>query len=86
MFLDDKRKVHGADRQAIQAIFGMHRGDIRLVLLNACLSREQASMLYEHVESVIGVDRAIGDEVATQYAKTSLSHPLGHGSAHSSCP
>jgi hypothetical protein len=68
MFLDDEDKVYGANRQAIQAIFGMHRGDIRLVVLSACFSREQASMIHEHVESVIGVDQAIGIPVAGKYA------------------
>lgn len=69
MFLGDDRKVQGANREAIQAIFGMHHGDIRLVVLNACFSQEQASMIHEHVESVVGFNRAIEDDVATEYAK-----------------
>ncbi len=70
MFLDDKRKTYGADRNAIEAIFGMHHGDIRLVVLNACYSQQQAAMISEHVESVIGVNRPIDDDIATQYART----------------
>lgn len=43
-------------------------GSIRLVVLNACHSVEQADALLEHVDFVVGVDGAIRDTAAKAFA------------------
>jgi hypothetical protein len=68
MLFDENDKPYGANKITIERLFGRYRGDIRLVVLNACYSRGQAELIYKHIESVIGVDKTIGDEVALQYA------------------
>ncbi|WP_318528442.1 AAA-like domain-containing protein [Plectonema radiosum] len=41
---------------------------IECVLLNACYSEAQAEAIYQHVDYVIGMNRAIGDRAAIEFA------------------
>jgi len=41
---------------------------IECVLLNACYSEVQAEAIYQHVDCVIGMNRAIGDRAAIEFA------------------
>ncbi|NEU73369.1 CHAT domain-containing protein [Hassallia byssoidea VB512170] len=41
---------------------------IECVLLNACYSEAQAQAIYQHVDYVIGMNRAIGDRAAIEFA------------------
>ncbi|MBW4610624.1 MAG: AAA-like domain-containing protein [Hassallia sp. WJT32-NPBG1] len=41
---------------------------IECVLLNACYSEAQAEAIYQHVDCVIGMNRAIGDRAAIEFA------------------
>ncbi|MGI2908541.1 AAA-like domain-containing protein [Tolypothrix sp. VBCCA 56010] len=41
---------------------------IECVLLNACYSEAQAQAIYQHVDCVIGMNRAIGDRAAIEFA------------------
>jgi hypothetical protein len=73
---------HGQERlvttQALKALFGTLKDNIRLVLLNACYSREQAQALRETIDCVIGMKESIGDHAATAFA-SSFYRAIGFG-------
>jgi CHAT domain len=68
MFLDKDDKPYPADKAAIQEIFWLHRGSVRLVVLSACCSAAQAELLASHVDTVIGFPRPVDDDIASRYA------------------
>lgn len=61
----DVKVVSGA---ALGALFARVKPTVRLVVLNACHSAEQAEAIVQHVDFVIGVDGAIADEAAKVFA------------------
>jgi hypothetical protein len=66
--LDSHGKAKAVSKSAIAALFKTMRGDIRVVVLNACYSRPQATAITKHVDCAIGMSRAIGDEAAIVFA------------------
>lgn len=67
-FEDKSGKVHPVSPSAIAALFEQFAGQVKCVLLNACYSETQARALIEHVDCVIGMSKAIGDEAAIAFA------------------
>ena len=55
----DASREHSVDASALAQLFEAYRGDIRLVVLNACLSLPQA----EAIASVVGCAIGTGDEI-----------------------
>lgn len=53
---------------ALVEVFRVHRGDIRVIVLNACLTWEAAQSLAEVVDYSVGIKRAIGDTAAINFA------------------
>jgi hypothetical protein len=53
---------------AIQQTFGAAGSSVRLVVLSACYSAAQAEALLAHVDCVIGMTGAIGDDAARAFA------------------
>jgi CHAT domain len=72
----------GRDRlvstRALKALFTTLKDNIRLVVLNACYSREQAQALVEIIDCVIGMKESIHDETATAFA-SSFYRAIGFG-------
>ena len=64
--------------QALQALFTTLKDNIRLVLLNACYSREQAQALVQVIDCVIGMNDRISDEAAMAFA-SSFYRTIGFG-------
>src|SRR6266487_2060607 len=62
----------GRDRlvttRALKMLFTTLKDNIRLVVLNACYSREQAQALVETIDCVVGMKEGIGDRAATTFA------------------
>jgi hypothetical protein len=56
-------------QQALADLFRVRRGEIRLVLLNACFTRPLAEAISEVVDCVIGTNRAIGDVAARVFSR-----------------
>ncbi|BCM88894.1 hypothetical protein IAD21_00736 [Abditibacteriota bacterium] len=54
------------------------KGNIRVVILNACYSRAQAQAITQHADCAIGMNNAIGDEAARIFAASFYS-ALGFG-------
>ena len=53
---------------ALAQLFAVLGGSIRLVVLNACYSVEQAKAVVEEVDFVVGMADSIGDDGATAFA------------------
>ena len=66
---DDKGISKPVSGRAISNIFSIHKENIRCVVLNACYTKRQATSIAKHIDCVIGMSEAIGDEAATSFAK-----------------
>jgi hypothetical protein len=64
--------------RALTALFSTLKDNIRLVVLNACYSRIQAEAITDVIDSVIGMNEAIGDEAALIFA-ASVYRAIGFG-------
>ena len=53
---------------ALGRLFAVLRDNIRLVVLNACYSDEQARAIVEEIDFVVGMTDEIGDEGARVFA------------------
>jgi hypothetical protein len=54
------------------------KDNIRCVVLNACYSKKQAQAIAKHIDCVIGMSKAIGDEAAINFA-VAFYQALGYG-------
>ncbi|MEM6353827.1 MAG: AAA-like domain-containing protein [Cyanobacteria bacterium P01_D01_bin.14] len=57
-----------ATGRALANLFGLFTEQVECVVLNACYSEVQAEAIYQHVDYVIGMNRAIGDQAAISFA------------------
>ncbi len=64
--------------EQLERLFAILSDDIRLVVLNACFSKEQAQRIVNHVDCVIGMSAAVNDAVATRFSE-SLYLALANG-------
>ncbi|MEM9446453.1 MAG: CHAT domain-containing protein [Verrucomicrobiota bacterium] len=53
---------------ALSRLFSLFREQVECVLLNACYSHIQASAIHNCIDIVIGMNQAIGDDAAIQFA------------------
>jgi hypothetical protein len=56
------------DQQGLADLFSLYREHVRLVLLNACFTKDQARSISEVVNYSIGTGRGIGDKVGVAFA------------------
>ena len=56
------------DQQGLAGVFALYNNHVRLVLLNACFTREQAKHISEVVDYSIGTARPIGDKASVAFA------------------
>ena len=75
---DDSGQPHLVSAEALSALFQAFAQQIECVLLNACYSEVQADAIVQHIQYAIGMDRAIGDRAAIQFA-TGFYDGLGYG-------
>lgn len=54
--------------QALAKLFDLFQEQVECVLLNACYSEEQATAIYQHIDCVVGMNRAIGDQAAIKFS------------------
>lgn len=57
-----------ASSEALAGLFSLFSDSIRCVVLNACYSVTQAEAISRHIDFVVGMDGAIGDTTAIQFA------------------
>ena len=68
MLLDSKRNAKVVRPEALRALFAAMGNCVRFVVLNACHSAAQASIIAEQVDCVVGMNAAGSDEVAILFA------------------
>ena len=59
---------HLVQPDALSALFAQFADQVNCVLLNACYSDTQAKAIAEHINYVIGMNKAIGDKAAIAFA------------------
>jgi hypothetical protein len=55
--------------EALARLFALFSNTVECVLLNACYSEVQAAAIHQHINYVVGMNRAIGDSAAIEFAK-----------------
>jgi hypothetical protein len=61
-------KIHLVQPNALSSLFKEFSQHITCVLLNACYSEIQANAISEHIEYVIGMSKAVGDDAAIAFS------------------
>lgn len=67
-FEDASGQIHTVKPDALASLFALLSNQIQCVLLNACYSELQANAIAKHINYVIGMKTAIGDEAAITFA------------------
>jgi hypothetical protein len=67
-FEDETGKEKLVTAQALAGLFGQFAKQVECVVLNACYSEEQALAIAQHIDYVIGMNAAIGDKAALEFA------------------
>lgn len=65
---DDTTKDALVTGAALRALFRVLKDNLRVVVLNACFSTEQATAIVEEIDFVVGMSDAIGDDAARIFA------------------
>ena len=66
---DDLGKLAVVTTEALARFFQSFADTVECVLLNACYSTAQAEAINQHINCVIGMNQAIGDRAAIEFAK-----------------
>src|SRR5207342_2538348 len=64
--------------EALSQLFSVLPDYINYAVLNACYSEEQAKAIAKHVDCVVGMTTAVGDDAAIEFA-TAFYRALGFG-------
>jgi len=64
--------------RALSRLFSVLKDNIRCVVLNACYSEQQAQAIAKHIDCVVGMSNAIGDQAAINFA-SAFYQALGYG-------
>jgi len=79
IILEDKTgESQTVPTRALEQLFAVLKDNIRCVVLNACYSKKQAQAIAKHIDCVIGMSKAIGDEAAINFA-VAFYQALGFG-------
>lgn len=65
---DETGNVQFADTEALAGLFELFANQVECVVLNACYSEVQAKAIVRHIPYVIGMNKAIGDKAAIEFA------------------
>ncbi|HEV7589481.1 MAG TPA: CHAT domain-containing protein [Longimicrobium sp.] len=65
---DDGGTSQIVSTSAIAGLFALFSQQVKCVVLNACFSESQARAIAQHVECVVGMNRAITDHAAIEFA------------------
>jgi hypothetical protein len=61
-------EIHPIEPDALAALFEQFADQVNCVLLNACYSGIQADAISKHIDYVIGMNQAIGDQAAIAFS------------------
>ena len=65
---DDQGRAKLVRTDALAGFFKLFKNDVKCVVLNACYSEMLAKAINQHIEYVIGMNKAIGDRAAINFA------------------
>ncbi|MBO3460735.1 CHAT domain-containing protein [Aetokthonos hydrillicola Thurmond2011] len=65
---DDFGQEQLVETKAIKELFELFKDSTDCILLNACYSETQAEAIYQHIDCVIGMNRAIPDGTAVKFS------------------
>ncbi len=65
---DNSGHIQLVSTQALAKLFDLFQEQVECVLLNACYSEEQADSIHQHIDCVVGMNQAIGDEAAIKFS------------------
>jgi NB-ARC domain-containing protein len=67
---DDAGNIAPVGEAQLKGIFGVHKGNIRLVFLNTCYSKSHAEAISQVIDYAIGMDGQIKDKSAIAFASS----------------
>jgi CHAT domain-containing protein len=67
-FEDDSGQVQLISGEALARLFELCCDSVKCVVLNACYSEDQADAIAQHIDYVVGMNKAIGDVAAIKFA------------------
>lgn len=65
---DNNGNLQLVKTEPLARLFQLARNTVQCVILNACYSQVQAAAIHQHIDCVVGMNRAIGDKAAIQFA------------------
>jgi hypothetical protein len=65
---DNSGNMQLASTQALAKLFDLFQEQVECILLNACYSEEQATAIHQHIDCVVGMNKAIGDKAAIKFS------------------
>jgi CHAT domain-containing protein len=65
---DNSGNMQLVSTQALAKLFDLFQEQVECVLLNACYSEAQADSIHQHIDCVVGMNQAIGDKAAIEFA------------------
>ena len=68
VFEDDQGRATLVSSDALAGLFELFQNEVKCVLLNACYSEMQAKAIHQHIDCVVGMNKAIGDRAAIKLA------------------
>ncbi|MDJ0631736.1 MAG: CHAT domain-containing protein [Xenococcaceae cyanobacterium MO_188.B29] len=66
---DDQGRATLVSTDALAGLFKLLENDVKCVVLNACYSEMQAKAIHQHIDCVVGMNKAIGDRAAIEFAR-----------------
>ncbi|MFN8494246.1 MAG: CHAT domain-containing protein [Caldilineaceae bacterium] len=78
ILMNNQRQPQLVSAKALQALFTTLKDNIRLVVLNACYSYEQAQAIRQIIDCVIGMKSTLSDDAAITFA-ASFYRAIGFG-------
>jgi AAA-like domain/CHAT domain len=68
VFENDAGQSQFVDAEALAGLFALFADQLQCVVLNACYSEVQAEAIAQHIPYVIGMNAAVGDRAAVEFA------------------
>lgn len=65
---NDSGQMQVVRTRSLKDLFKLFEAKIECIVLNACYSEAQAEAIYQHIDCVIGMNKAIGDRAAIAFA------------------
>ena len=75
---DNEGNSKPVQASALSRLFSLLKDNIKCVVLNACYSEAQAEAIAKHINCVVGMSRAIGDDAAISFS-AAFYRALGEG-------